>query len=100
MSNGVDPHLLRMAFTKLAEEATEVAKDALKVATYGPANRDPAKPDSLDNLAKLEVEMAQLLAVARYINDELVPLCQFLTDEAIEREKPKQVKQIINWAHL
>lgn len=56
-------------YTKLAEEAVEVAQAALKVALFGPDNKDPRFLNSPTNLKHLENEVNDFCAVMSLINE-------------------------------
>jgi NTP pyrophosphatase (non-canonical NTP hydrolase) len=81
-------------YTKLAEEASEVAQAALKVALFGEDNKDPRLTNSPTNLRHLENEVNDFCAVVSLINepfhtDESFPID--ISDEHIQR-KMKQLK--------
>jgi hypothetical protein len=87
---------------KVAEEAAEVAKEALKGAIFG--LQDKAPGGDLTNATKIYTELQELIAVIDMLDDEIYDkwgyyLCMDCDDkENIKRAKKLKVKQWMEYS--
>lgn len=81
-------------YTKLAEEASEVAQAALKVALFGEDNKDPRLINSPTNLKHLENEVNDLCAVISLINEPYQPLDEDFPIDPNEDHINRKMKQL------
>lgn len=58
-------------FQKLAEEASEIAKEALKCALFGTDSTDPREKNGSTNLQKLKLELLDMTAVLTLLQEEV-----------------------------
>ena len=58
-------------YSKLAEEAGELAQIAIKTSLFGESSTDPRETTGETNLEKLEKELTDIIAVVALLNEQL-----------------------------
>jgi hypothetical protein len=79
--------------TKLAEEASEITKDALKAAQFGPFE----EYEGVSNITRLQEELFDLLVVIQVLKENKVFLSTSLDPEYVDYKREK-IKHYENYA--
>lgn len=87
-------------FTKLAEEATEVAQISLKTSLFGPSSTDPREVNGRTNLQKMGLELLDMVAVSELLREhELYDNSVFDVSVEDYLEKKKQ-SLMLHWGYV
>lgn len=87
-------------FTKLAEEATEVAQISLKTSLFGTSSTDPREVNGRTNLQKMGLELLDMVAVLELLREhELYDNSVFDVSVEDYLEKKKE-SLMLHWGYV